>query len=674
MASAAWAGSGPIAELPADERAARRGARLRELHEASLRLAAPLPAEPDAVAALLSEIVERAVAAVGGRDGRLVLAEDRAWRKLVPDSGPAAGEQGLIRVGRPRLPRPPGPPGQPSQERRRDHQDQQGSYLFRVRWKPDPATLHVLATGEAASVPDTLAASRFGWYPQVAERGIRSFVLVPLQAGGHILGVLTVSFGRPAALTAEDQEILALFAGHAAAALERVRLLYAERRRANQMEQLAATLARVDGAPNEEQALEALLRGAIELLDGDDGVAQLFGAKLGERRLMLRLERGGAPAARSTTPLLPPGSISAAIQAGGPARIVEDFRALDPSAYPLYETMRRRGIRSAVNVPIVAGGKPVGSLHVNHRAARFFDSADLAIAEALATQACAAIERFRLEAAREAALLQLAQQREELVMREAEAAALQRMDALKSELLVTISHELRTPLTVIHAYAQRLQERASALDAAAVATTGARIETSSAQLGRLLEQLLDFTGLERGEVALQLEHFDLVPVLHELLVALRLRPGGDRLVWRLPARLPVHADRARLTQVVANLIDNAAKYAPTGPIEVRGRSVRRPANGACRQERWVRLEVGDQGPGIPPEQQQRIWEKFVRGDLGTQFHPVQGSGIGLAVVKALVEAQGGRVGLDSAPGRGSRFWFELPAQTAKQAPKHTRAA
>jgi signal transduction histidine kinase len=106
-----------------------------------------------------------------------------------------------------------------------------------------------------------------------------------------------------------------------------------------------------------------------------------------------------------------------------------------------------------------------------------------------------------------------------------------------------------------------------------------------------------------------------------------------------------------VVQVVSNLVENAIKYAPEGPIEVR----------AVHQGAAVRIEVEDQGPGIPPEEQPRVWEKFYRSQQVVELNLARGTGIGLAVVKALVEAQCGRVGLVSTPGQGSRFWFEVPA-------------
>jgi signal transduction histidine kinase len=174
--------------------------RLHALQQAALIIAAPVPAEPGAVADLLSRIVELATDALGAADGAIVLADDPAWLDLVTTPG---SENGLITLRR---------TGQP----------------FRQNWRPEGTTRRVLATGEPIAVADTAAPSPFGTYPYLVESGIRSFYMVPLQTGGRVVGRLGLNFAAPGELPPEDREALALFAAHAAAALERVRLAHAQ--------------------------------------------------------------------------------------------------------------------------------------------------------------------------------------------------------------------------------------------------------------------------------------------------------------------------------------------------------------------------------------------------------------------------------------------------------------
>jgi signal transduction histidine kinase len=244
---------------------------------------------------------------------------------------------------------------------------------------------------------------------------------------------------------------------------------------------------------------------------------------------------------------------------------------------------------------------------------------------------------------------ELQQQTEELAKRDAEAAALRELDRLKNEFLRTISHELRTPLTLVHGYAELLHTRAQSLD-----ETGKRMVTriysGSTQLTRLVEDLLDFARIERGELAVESLDFDVVPTLHDLMGVFQGSVSPGRLSLQVPESLPVHADPARIAQVVTNLMENAIKYAPEGQITLR----------ASRGVDTARLEVEDEGPGIPPQEQSRVWEKFYRGAHVAGRNGLPGSGIGLAVVRALVEAQSGTVGLESQPGQGSTFWIEVP--------------
>jgi signal transduction histidine kinase len=442
----------------------------------------------------------------------------------------------------------------------------------------------------------------------------------------------------------------------------------AERRRANQAEHLAATLARVGAADDLQDALEALLRGAIALLGGEQGVAHVFGPQSGEftsvelvvdgeghlgkpnfRRLQTGMRVTGAGES-SDEPA--PGEADAA-QPLDLAWLAEAAAGAAPQDAAAFG--------SSIGVPVKAAGRRIGSIQVTHRQPGLFGSTDLALARALAAQAGAAIERARLEAARreavaarQEALVKLARQSEELTKREAEAAALLEVDRLKNEFLSTVSHELRTPLTVIDGYAQWLEVQAHAMDTRAVQSTADRISAASAQLVRLIQDILDFARLQRGEVLVQPADLDLSPVLGEVRAGVMRQIGGERVTWDVPVTLPAYADGARIVQVVSNLIENAIKYAPDSAIAVR----------AAQHGRSILVEVEDHGPGIPAEEQSRVWEKFYRAQHVVQLNLARGTGIGLAVVKALVEAQGGRVGLRSTPGVGTCFWFEVPVARA----------
>ena len=243
--------------------------------------------------------------------------------------------------------------------------------------------------------------------------------------------------------------------------------------------------------------------------------------------------------------------------------------------------------------------------------------------------------------------------RRALARRAGETAALRELTRLKDEFLGTVSHELRTPLQLVGGFGELLQLRLRAPDSGADPDTvelADKVVANAAALARMVEELLDFARLGRGAPPVRPEDIDLVLVLQRVVADLRRRSGGERLVAVLPTTLPAYAEPACVAQAVSNLVTNALTYAPEGPIALHARATRRGA---------VRVEVVDNGPGVPLEARRRVWEKFYRRS-GRFTGDARGFGIGLAVVEALAKAHGGRVGLESYPGRGSRFWFELP--------------
>jgi len=228
---------------------------------------------------------------------------------------------------------------------------------------------------------------------------------------------------------------------------------------------------------------------------------------------------------------------------------------------------------------------------------------------------------------------------------------LRRVESMRRDFVANASHELKTPLTAIRGFAERLAE-VDLHDPRAEQSVEV-ILANAKRLGALVEDLLELSRIEGGSAPLRLEAVDAAELARRLLRELepRLRAGelaaeveakGDARAW---------ADRRGLEQVLANLLDNAIKYTPAG-----GRIwVRTLETGAAR----LRVEVEDTGIGIPRKDLPRIFERFYRVDPG-RSRALGGTGLGLAIVKHWVQAQGGQVGVESQPGRGSRFWVDLP--------------
>lgn len=230
---------------------------------------------------------------------------------------------------------------------------------------------------------------------------------------------------------------------------------------------------------------------------------------------------------------------------------------------------------------------------------------------------------------------------------------LEHLEASRRDLVANVSHELKTPITAIRAHLENLLDGVEQPDPRTLQV----MLTQSERLGRLVEQLLDLSKLESGEVALHREEMPLAPVVSQVMSEIRVaRPdGGVQLAQDLPDDLPpVDADRERVHQVLFNLVDNAVRFTPEGG-EVRIEA--HQLNGS------VQVRVADTGSGIPPEHLPRLFERFYRVD-SARAREDGGTGIGLAIARSVVEAHGGHLEAESELGEGSVFTFDLPVAAA----------
>ena len=219
------------------------------------------------------------------------------------------------------------------------------------------------------------------------------------------------------------------------------------------------------------------------------------------------------------------------------------------------------------------------------------------------------------------------------------------------ELIATVSHEIRSPLTTIKGFTKTLIDRWDRLPDETKREMLVAINTDADRVTRLLTELLDVSRIEAGKLTLHRRPLN----LRELALgtieslagrserhAVRMAPGDD---------VYVSGDEDKLRQVVTNFIENALKYTEKGSVTV-----------ACVSKGgWGRLAVTDEGAGIPARRQAEIFEKFTRNEVPGS---PSGTGLGLYICKGLVEAHGGRIGVESTEGAGSTFWFEIPATPA----------
>jgi two-component system phosphate regulon sensor histidine kinase PhoR len=233
---------------------------------------------------------------------------------------------------------------------------------------------------------------------------------------------------------------------------------------------------------------------------------------------------------------------------------------------------------------------------------------------------------------------------------------IRRLETLRKDFVANVSHELRTPVTAVRSAVETLRLTIERDQAASMRFVD-MIDRNAQRLGSLVEDLLDLSRIESHEYKPELEALPLRPAAEQVVALLRAKVDDKR--QRLGLEIPadgfvLHADRRALEQVLTNLVDNAVKYCPAGAsITLRARLFE---NGTGTS---ARVEVIDTGPGIEPRHQPRLFERFYRVD-GGRSRDMGGTGLGLSIVKHLVEAMSGAVGVESAPGHGSLFWFTLP--------------
>jgi two-component system sensor histidine kinase KdpD len=294
---------------------------------------------------------------------------------------------------------------------------------------------------------------------------------------------------------------------------------------------------------------------------------------------------------------------------------------------------------SALYVPLLGSTGPVGVLGLRPPDRHAMDEPErLHRLETFAAQTALALERARLS-------------------REAQEAEVRiETERLRNSLLSSVSHDLRTPLATITGAVSTILEDRTGLDAATQRELLESVHEEAERLNRLVQNLLEMTRLESGALQLKQELHPPEEIIGAALGRVGKRLGDRRVTTKVPSDLPLVAmDDVLIEQVLVNLLDNALKYTPAGtPIEVI----------ATATDQNLTIEVADHGPGLPAGEEDRVFEKFFRGEQIV----ARGAGLGLAICRGIVRAHGGRIWAQNLPGGGVAFLFTLPLGATQPAP------
>jgi signal transduction histidine kinase len=484
--------------------------------------------------------------------------------------------------------------------------------------------------------------------------GYRTALAVPLVHAGEAIGVIFIRRVEVSPFTERQVELVNTFADQAVIAIENTRLFNevqqknaalnaANSQLTETLEQQRATgeiLKVIASSPSDVQPVfDAIVAAAPPLVAGGITCA-------------LRLLKGDTlhVAAWSSLSKTKIGSIHIGSDPRW-ARLVRDRQPIaiadlnDISLNAEYrDELRKYGVRSALLVPLLQDGLVIGAIAVGRAMIGPFAEHETRILQTFADQAVIAIENTRLFGEVQARTRELAKTVEDLEI----------ASQHKNQFVANMSHELRTPLAAILGYAELIQEGFYEPQGPKSLDALTRIRFNGKHLLGLINTVLDIAKIESGQFTLNMTEYAIESVVETVRAATESLAQNKKLTLTtsVDKSLPVGlGDEQRLTQVLLNLVGNAIKFTDAGEVSI--------AAGA--RNGHFSVSVTDTGPGIPLDQQDRIFDQFHQVD-SSLTKAKGGTGLGLAIAKQIIEMHGGRIWVESTVGKGSTFQMEIPTR------------
>ncbi len=502
-------------------------------------------------------------------------------------------------------------------------------------------------SGQPFQYPDVAVAEDFVFREATLREGFRAMLAVPM--GGRTITRGLVLYRRaPGPFDDRVVDLLIALASQSKVAIQNARLFQNVQNQRVQLENMSKTMEQlyrlsvsIQAAPTLPERLQLILKAVQEVIGFDRAVIWL--PDLAEEHMEVSASVGmGEHPTEYRIPIDAIRSLRRAFREQ--AEIVFDGIEKIPAEYrlpPEYAGMTLFRSTNFAALPLVARGRTVGLLVVDNRGSRKPIAPNLEILRMFAADAAVAIENARLfqEIREKGRQLEIASKH-------------------KSQFLANMSHELRTPLNAILGYTELILDSIYGEVADKVRDVMERIEKSGRHLLGLINDVLDLSKIEAGQLTLALTDYSLKDVVQTVITAVEALAAEKKLALKVAVSIdlpPGRGDERRLTQVLLNLVGNAIKFTEAGEVRVQ----------ATASDGAFLVSVADTGPGIAEADQQKIFEEFQQADSSSTRRK-GGTGLGLSIAKRIIELHGGRIWVESSPGQGSTFCFTLPVRVEPQ--------
>jgi Osmosensitive K+ channel histidine kinase len=464
----------------------------------------------------------------------------------------------------------------------------------------------------------------------VARTGIRALLLLPLLTARGVGGCIALSRMLPYTWTIAEIRLGLAIATQSATAIENARLFDELQQHNRHIEALNAITQIFNTLPDPSHHLDLALQQITEILNVDAG--------------MILLREQESPtltlAAHCNFPVSIPCDAGTgywhALQRLA-LRVIAECEPMvvnrdDHLELLTDQTLLKLGFASLTVVPLASGDDNLGVLFIGQCDSHGRPQENRQFFSTIGQQIGLALRNAQLRRSA------------------SEMEALREADHLKSSFLAAVSHDLRSPLTAIRASVESLLDTESLQSAMGQEDLLQTIASQTSRLGRLVDQLLDLSEIEAGTLPFDRDWIDLSIAIEDIIKDFERLHPGHCIEREVSANLPLlYIDANRLAQVLWNLLENAAKYAPLDtPIQVK----------AYPQGSEMWMSVADRGPGIPAGEQEKIFQRFYRLEREQRTH-IKGSGLGLAICKGIVETHGGRIWVENRVGGGCTFQIAL---------------